>query len=152
MNPGQSYFWPFYKKWCNIINNMVSFIIEPPWQNVSFQSLLSKWWKSSTICFWKCLSPPDRRLFNVSNGNSRKSSKMVLKNLFSPQTGDLFDFFDKNDGESSNMFFVPICLPPGRRPSLTLGWGWGRNRDQYLFHPSPNIWFHYYCSFKNNDC
>ena len=46
--------------------------------------------------------------------------------------------------EHHQKYICFIWLPPGRRLLLTLGMGMGgrgANRDQYLFHPSPNISF-----------
>ena len=64
--------------------------------------------------------------------------------FLSPLTGDFFDL--KLMEVYQTCAFGNVCLPPGSRLLLTPGMGGGEglgggNRDQYLFHPSPNIRF-----------
>ena len=58
-----------------------------------------------------------------------------------------FSFY-KTHRKSSNICFFLICVPPhGRRRLLTAAMGRGGDRDQYSFHPSPNIRFYWFSNY-----
>ena len=69
-------------------------------------------------------------------GPPRENSycRFATNPFLSPLAGYFFDFFHTNHRQSSKMFFLLICLPPGRRLLLAPGMGMGGGAFGTIWH------------------